>query len=161
MTKLFSVDHWTSWVLLLSAAILAGLIAWLALAIRRAWKAWILARRMATAATGEEIAERWLAARGHRVLERQLTRRAEIWVDGAAVPFDVRADLLVQMGDARVLVEVKTGEAADPRSPLTRRQLREYAEVFDVERVYLFDATNQRLLAIEFPQTSVVDLGRG
>jgi Holliday junction resolvase-like predicted endonuclease len=154
---LLPAEDWVRWALLVSVAILAGLIAWLALAIRRAWKAWLLTRRMSTAATGEEIAERWLAARGHRVLERQLTRRAKIWVDGAAVPFDVRADLLVQMGDSRVIVEVKTGDAADPCAPLTRRQLREYADVFNVERVFLFDATNQRLLTIEFPQATEVD----
>jgi Holliday junction resolvase-like predicted endonuclease len=154
VTDLFG-ERWILWALLLSAAVLTGLIAWLALAIRRLWKAWLLARRMSTAATGEELAERWLAARGHRVLQRQVTRRAEIWVDGTPVPFDVRADLLVQMGDARVLVEVKTGDAADPRSPHTRRQLREYADVFGVERVYLFDATRQRLSEIAFPQATV------
>ena len=38
---------------------------------------------MRRAASGEELAERWLAAHGHRVLARQLTKRCVMWVDGA------------------------------------------------------------------------------
>ncbi len=122
----------------------------MALAIRRAWKAWLLRRRMRGAASGEELAERWLAARGHRVLERQVTRRCVMWVDGVETPYDLRADLLVEIAGERVLVEVKTGDAADARATATRRQLREYAAEFGVERLYLFDATRQRLHAVEF-----------
>lgn len=134
---------------------LAALVAWLALVARRAWMAWRLHRRMSRAADGETLAERWLEARGHRVLDRQLTRRCTMHIDGRVAEYDVRADLLVQMGGERVLVEVKTGEAADPRHIPTRRQLREYASVFGVSRVYLFDATRERLLAIEFPDLEV------
>lgn len=137
---------------IVAAAVLAiAVVAWLALVLRRLWMAQRLHRRMAIASEGEAIAERWLASRGYRVLERQLTRRCTMHIDGRVAEYDVRADLLVQMGEERVLVEVKTGEAADPRHIPTRRQLREYASVFGVGRVLLFDASRERLLAVEFP----------
>jgi Holliday junction resolvase-like predicted endonuclease len=139
------------WFWIAAAIVLVALVAWLALAIRRVWKAWLLGRRMSRAAGGEGLAERWLTARGHRILDRQLTRRCTMWIDGEEVAYDLRADLLVQMGAERVLVEVKTGDAADPRSTATRRQLREYAAEFGVERLYLFDATREHLHEVEFP----------
>lgn len=139
------------WLLLGAGLAAIALVAWLALVLRRAWMAQRLHRRMAIAAGGEALAERWLTARGFRVLDRQISRRCTMHIDGRVAEYDVRADLLVQMGPERVLVEVKTGEAADPRHIPTRRQLREYASVFGVSRVYLFDATRERLLAVEFP----------
>lgn len=145
------LDTWVS--ALLPAIVVAalGLAAWLALVVRRWWKARVLHARMAVASDGERLAAEWLEAQGHRVLTRQLTKRCVMHVDGRRAEYDIRADLLVQMGDERVIVEVKTGEAADPRLPATRRQLREYAAVFGVETVYLFDAGAMRLLRIEFP----------
>lgn len=144
------LESWVVAVLLVLAASLLAMAGWAALAIRRWWKARVLHIRMATASDGERLAEHWLAAQGHRVLERQLSKRCTMHIDGRVAEYDIRADLLVQMGDERVIVEVKTGEAADPRLPATRRQLREYAAVFGVERVYLFDATRERLYEIVF-----------
>lgn len=141
----------------LALALALALAAWLALALRRWWKARVLVHRMAVASEGELRAERWLEARGHRVLTRQLTKRCEMHIDGRRAEYDIRADLLVQMGDERVIVEVKTGEAADPRLPATRRQLREYAAVFGVDRVYLFDASRETLLEIEFPEPPILE----
>jgi Holliday junction resolvase-like predicted endonuclease len=129
----------------------ATLLIWLTLRLRRWWKAYLLGIRMGRAANGEQLAERWLLANGYRILERQASRRCAMHINGRVAEFDVRADLIVARGDERLLVEVKTGHVADPRVPQTRRQLREYAEVFGVDRVYLFDATAQRLLEVSFP----------
>lgn len=139
--------------LLALAAALALLAAtvFVTLALRRWWKARLLARRMATAASAEAHAEQWLRVHGYQVLARQLSGQGTLTVDGQPYPFDIRADLLVQMGDERVIVEVKSGDAADPFLPSTRRQLREYAAVFDVSALYLFDATRGQLHRIEFP----------
>jgi Holliday junction resolvase-like predicted endonuclease len=131
-------------------ALAAGLV-WLTLALRRWWKARILHARMDVAAAGETRAEAWLADQGYRVLERQVSRRCQMHINGRVAEFDVRADLLVQMGDQVAVVEVKTGEAADPRLPATRRQLREYCAVFEVDQIYVFDATAGRVHKIEFP----------
>ena len=55
-----------------------------------------------------------------------------IWLDGEAQDFEVRIDLLVQRDDQVFVAEVKTGVLApDPAYPPTRRQLREYAGLFD------------------------------
>jgi Holliday junction resolvase-like predicted endonuclease len=140
-------------VLRLSAlVVLLALAAYLALFIRRWYKARILHTRMQLASEGEQSAERYLLAQGHKILERQALQRATMHINNRVAEFDVRADLLVQMGDDIALVEVKTGEAADPRHPATRRQLREYADLFDVDRLFLFDATAQKLHEIHFPE---------
>jgi len=130
---------------------LAATLVWLTLALRRWWKARVLAERMEVASDGERRAERWLSAQGYRVLERQLTRRCVMHINQRVAEYDVRADLLVRMGDEDVIVEVKTGEAADPRLPATRRQLREYCDVFGVDRIFLFDANTERLHEVQFP----------
>lgn len=153
--SLLDLPQWALAIGLAGALLLAALIGWLTLAIRRTWKAWLLRRRMSTASSGEIVAEQWLVARGFVILERQVTRRGMLWVDGAELTFEVRADLLVRRGDVTALVEVKTGDAADPRTAMTRRQLREYREVFGVERLFLFDATHARLSEIEFPEATL------
>lgn len=139
-------------VVAIAALLATALLAFLTLAIRRWWMARALARRMGIAAGGEALAERWLEARGHRILQRQASRRCTMHINGRVAEFDVRADLLVEIAGEEALVEVKTGDAADPRIPATRRQLREYCAVFGVDRVYVFDANVQRLHEIEFPE---------
>lgn len=134
----------------LSAILLIALTISLTLYLRRTLAARRLTTRMRAAAAAELLAEHWLTARGHQILDRQLTHRSTIWINEVPTDFDTRADLLVQMGPDRVLVEVKTGEAADPRSPATRRQLREYAAVYGVSVLYLFDADRQQLHRIDF-----------
>jgi hypothetical protein len=131
-------------------ALLIALTTYLTLHLRRHLAARRLTSRMRAAASAELLAEHYLTARGHQILDRQLTHRSTIWINDTPSDFDTRADLLVQMGPDRVLVEVKTGEAADPRSPATRRQLREYAAVYGVSVLYLFDADRQQLHRIDF-----------
>lgn len=138
--------------LALAGLAVAALLVWLTLVIRRWWKAQVLGARMDRAADGEALAERWLVANGFVILERQASRRCLMHINNRVAEFDVRADLLVARGDERLLVEVKTGEVADPRVPQTRRQLREYADVFDVDSVMVFDATRQRLYEVSFPE---------
>lgn len=139
----------TRW-LVVGGLLAAALLVILTLRIRRWWKAWLLGRRMAIAADGEVDAARWLEAQGYRIVERQASRRRIMHINGRVAEYDVRADLLVERDGQRLLVEVKTGEAADPRFPPTRRQLREYCAVFGVDRIYLFDATSLRLHEIQF-----------
>jgi hypothetical protein len=73
-------------------------------------------------------------------------------VDGVALPVDVRADLLVEKGARRFVVEVKTGKLA-PRleTAATRRQLLEYLVAFEVDGVLLFDAEASSLRTVVFP----------
>ncbi len=139
-------------VAILALACLAALLVVVAtLALRRWWMARRLNAQMAAAADGERLAERWLTARGYRIIERQLRRRATMHINGRVAEFDVRADLLVERDGEELLVEVKTGAAADPRVPETRRQLREYAALFPVDGLLVFDASQQRLYEVLFP----------
>jgi len=140
----------TSLLLALVAVLAAGLAVLLTLQVRRWWKARLLQTRMGTASEGEVDAERWLEARGYVIVERQAQRRCTMHINGRVAEFDVRADLLVRRDDELLLVEVKTGEAADPRFPPTRRQLREYCAIFGVDRIFLFDATSMRLHEVQF-----------
>lgn len=132
--------------------LVAALVVVTTLAVRRWWRARRLGHRMDAAAAGEALAERWLVAHGFRILERQANRRCTMHINGRVAEFDVRADLLVERDGELGVVEVKTGEVADPRVPATRRQLREYCAVFDVDRLYLFDADAGRLHEIVFPE---------
>lgn len=121
----------------------------------RRYARWRRRRRMArmreTGRRGEASAERWLRAHGFTIESGQVTRSCTVQVNGSAMSFDVRADYLVR--DSRgtlAVVEVKTGAAADPRATATRRQLFEYAAVYGVQDVYLFDGSAERLLHLEF-----------
>lgn len=137
--------------LVIAGLLVAAVVVWLTLSLRRWWMARRLGARMDRAADGEQLAERWLVAQGYTILERQASRRCVMYINDRVAEFDVRADLLVALGDERLLVEVKTGEVADPRVPQTRRQLREYAELFEVDAVAVFDATRKRLYRVAFP----------
>ncbi len=115
-------------------------------------------RRQRVASVGEEEAEALLAAEGFRVLERQVTARWTLHVDGEPQPVHCRADLLVQARSRsafprgqRFVAEVKTGDRAiDPTHPATRRQLMEYLHVFDVDGVLLVDMVHRRVHHVAF-----------
>ena len=54
--------------------------------------------------------------------------------------------------DETYVVEVKTGKSGpDPKKAATRRQLREYAAIYEADGLLLADMTAERLHAIEFP----------
>jgi hypothetical protein len=115
-------------------------------------------RRQSVASAGEVEAEALLAAEGFQILERQVTERWRLEIDGE--PYDVhcRADLLVRARSrcrfprgSRFVAEVKTGtRAIDPTHPATRRQLMEYLHVFDVDGVLLIDMRHRRVHHVQF-----------
>ena len=108
--------------------------------------------RNRVAQLGEADAERILEKAGFRVVERQARARWSMDVDGEPVEVDVRVDLLVQRRGRRYVAEVKTGERApDPTHPPTRRQLLEYALVFDAREVLLVDVPAREIRAVAFP----------
>ena len=139
------------WAVALLALLVFALCAWLTLRVRRWWKRLLLLRRMRHARRGEHDARAWLESHGFRIVEQQATRTAFLIVDGAELQFTVRADYLVERGGLRGVVEVKTGAVADPANRGTRRQILEYAWVYDVDVVYLFDADEGRLVEIQVP----------
>jgi len=137
---------------LCAAALLAALLGWwfAATRVRRHNMA-----RQTVAQAGESAAERLLADEGFTVLDRQVTRRWAMHVDGEPHEVACRADLLVGRDGLRYVAEVKTGErASDPRNPATRRQLLEYRLVFPVDGVLLVDMSDERVVHVEFPSRS-------
>jgi hypothetical protein len=151
------VTSWTE-VEVLRVALLAALavIATLALALWRSsgWVGRANRRRNEVARAGESDAERVLARLGWEVVARQVSRTWELEVDGEPQEVRSRADLLVRRGRGRrrYVVEVKTGDRAPtPTLPATRRQLLEYALVFDVEGVLLLDMDRREVHVVRFP----------
>ncbi len=86
------------------------------------------------------------------MLDAQVAQGATLRVDGTPTPFTVRADYLVERNGVRAVVEVKTGAVANPEARATRRQILEYAWVYGVSEVYLFDADAQVLRQIGIPE---------
>jgi Holliday junction resolvase-like predicted endonuclease len=127
----------------------------LALVSARAWRRFVLRRRFRRAREGEREAEQLLERAGYRILDAQVRQRGELLVDGERVAYEVRADLLATRRGRTYVVEVKTGaRAPKPSSAATRRQLREYADVYEVDGLLLADMQAGRLYAIEFPRRS-------
>ena len=124
---------------------------WLQDSLHRFWMRRRLARRWRRARRGEEQARGWLERNGFTILDEQVSQLSYLIVNGEELAFTVRADYLVEREGVRAIVEVKTGAVADPSSRGTRRQILEYAQVYGVSNVYLFDADEQRLHHIGVP----------
>jgi hypothetical protein len=136
------------WILLVLGAICGALLLRAGIALRQRWREH---RFRARAIAGEARAVAWLTTHGFTVLEEQADRSAMMIINGTPAPFTVRADLLVRKNGRVGVVEVKTGAMSTVRTAQTRRQLLEYAAVYAVDDVYLFDATREILTHAEFP----------
>ncbi|MFT7520741.1 MAG: Holliday junction resolvase-like predicted endonuclease [Kiritimatiellia bacterium] len=139
-------------ILLIGAAVLGMLLTW-------RWTRGRTGRRnrarQRVASRGERSAERLLRKAGYRLVERQVTRRWTLWVDGKPVQVSCRADLIVRRRSKRYIAEVKTGErAVDPALPATRRQLMEYQHVFDVDGIILVDMAHGLIRTVSFVESS-------
>ena len=101
---------------------------------------------------GEKEALRLLARAGFRVIDTEVGATGQVVVDGEPHEYTVRADALVRRRFRRYVAEFKGGaEAASIANRATRRQLLEYASVFDVHGVLLVDATEGRIHRVRFP----------
>jgi len=108
--------------------------------------------RQLVAQAGESLAEALLGEEGYEILDRQVTHRWAMHIDGEPHEVTCRADLLVSRDGLRYVAEVKTGaRASDPRHPATRRQLLEYRLAFPVDGVLLVDMESERVLHVDFP----------
>jgi len=106
--------------------------------------------RVVTAKYSEEEAEKLLVRQGFTILEKQKRTPLIIWVDGKSHLSYVLADFLVQKNKKTYVVEVKTGQAADPTEPATRRQLLEYEYVYQPDGLLLMDMNLGELHEVDF-----------
>ncbi len=117
---------------------------------------WVLRYRVGrarrTGAKGEARALRLLEARGWRILEREVAAEGVVRVDGEDQAYTVRADALVKRRRRVCVAEFKGGRgSATIAHRATRRQLLEYALLFDVDGVLLVDAESGRIHEVAFP----------
>jgi hypothetical protein len=131
----------------LCAVLVALVLGW---RLHRAVLGWRLGRRRRRGARGERAALALLEEAGYRVLAGQETATGRYRVDGEEVSFQVRADAIVEKAGRRLVVEIKTGAAADLATRATRRQLLEYAYVFRLDGVLLADMAERRLHRVDF-----------
>ena len=112
-------------------------------------------RRGRVARRAEEEAELLLQDLGYSIEERQAVRSWPMLVDGESVKASVRADLLVTRDGEIFVAEVKSGGAARPTLPATRRQLLEYLLAFEVHGVLLVDMEQGSVHPVEFPAVAI------
>jgi len=109
-------------------------------------------KRFKRGAEGEAEALLYLQRHGFTICKAQEEQAASIQVNGVSHDYTVRADYRAVKKGKHCIVEVKTGKkAVDPLFSDTRRQLLEYAVVYNVDTVFLFDADEGELLEIDFP----------
>ncbi len=131
------------------AACLVGLVLW----IQQWWRSTKHHERGRRGRRGERHASTILKRAGYTIVEEQVHRQWQLQADGQLVNASCRADFLVSRNKCRYIAEVKTGKiATNPAFPATRRQLLEYAHVYqDVDGLLLVDVQNRRVLEVAFP----------
>lgn len=142
----------TPWLIII--AFLVGLLIWALIGWWRATTRVGRANRARgrVARKAETDAERLLAKQGFTVLERQLTQRWTLEVDGEDRQVICRVDLLVERDGEIFVADVKTGDLAPrPHQPATRRQLLEYLLAFEADGALLVDMRRRRVRSVSFP----------
>ena len=100
---------------------------------------------------GEFEAKSFLKNLGFTIIAEQAPLISSLFIDNKKYSYEVKVDYLVKKGDKKALVEVKTGtEATNPLNINTRRQILEYMLLYNVDKVFLFDAQNKKLKEIKF-----------
>jgi hypothetical protein len=140
-----------STVLVVAAVLTAAAVgAWIAIRLHDLLDRRQRRHRSAIGQAGERSAQEWLTAHGFTIRGVQSRLTARMVVDGVIEEYEVCADYVVERNGRRAVVEVKTGASAHPTARATRRQIFEYAALFDVEQVFVFDANLSRLHAVSF-----------
>ena len=118
------------------------------------YKRWRMRQQLASSRAqgrkGEEDAAKWLKDFGFERLESQTERNFHYFVNGMAHNFRVRPDFIAHYQGQAWLIEVKTGKSASPSEQSTRRQIREYAQLWPHHRYALLDATQGVLHEVSF-----------
>jgi len=148
-----SIQGLPAWAAPAAAGVLLVLGVLLGLAVAR-WRVTArIARSRRVGREGGKKAVALLRRRGFTILETEVTAEGRMIVDGEAAPYRVRADAIVKKWFRRYVAEFKGGTvSASPANRATRRQLLEYALLFDVHGVLLVDAAAGKIRRVEFPR---------
>jgi len=147
-------------IILLALAVLF-LGAWCSRAVSRWWRRFLMQRRFKRGHKGEEKARAYLKRNGYKILGEEVTIEPFMWIDGEKTKYKVRADYLAEKKGVRSIFEVKNGKAANFTDRATRRQLREYAAVYDVDQVCLYDGNTDSHVTVAFDCTPIPMSSRG
>jgi hypothetical protein len=108
-------------------------------------------KRFKKSKIGEFEAKSYLKNLGFTIIAEQVPLTSSLLIDNKRYNYEVKADYLVQKRNKKAVVEVKTGrEAANPLNINTRRQILEYMLLYNVDKVFLFDAQNKKLKEMKF-----------
>lgn len=105
-------------------------------------------------AEGEKIAAEWLQKKGFKDIQSQQVFQSYFEINGQEKEFQIKPDFLASKDGFEWIIEVKTGSAASPASIPTRRQIREYAQLFPHCRYALFDGNAKKLHEISFERST-------
>ena len=126
----------------------------------RLWR-WLKARRLAISRLrgqeGERNAEQWLHDNGFTHIQSQTEQTFGYMVDGEVCTFKVRPDFFARFQGQKWLIEVKTGKSAAPEHQNTRRQIREYAQLWPNMKYGLFDGDHGTLKEVSFRKRIRID----
>lgn len=119
--------------------------------LSRAKKRKILKNNRDGGADGELKAKAYLQKNGFTILKEQAHIEKQMIIDGHAQSFTLRADFLVEKDTKTAVVDAKSGvECVNPSNSATRRQLLEYFTCYDVDRVYIYNSIEDKLVSVEF-----------
>ena len=98
----------------------------------------------------EQKAIKLLKKNGYKIESFQTTAKGKLLQDDETLTFLIRADLIVSKNKKKFIAEVKSGKAASIEEINTRRQLLEYAKVFNTKDLILIDTKKNKIKKIEF-----------
>lgn len=101
---------------------------------------------------GERTSIKLLEKNGYKILDEQIKLNGYFFIDDELNKFDLRPDLLVEKNEVQYIVEIKTGEVANPSNRNTRRQLHEYSYYRDQDAILLIDPIKRSIKKISFKQ---------
>lgn len=134
-------------------AFCAGIaVMWLIAKLQKTFESFKRKKRFKRGTEGEAEACLYLQKHGFSICRAQDETAASMLINGISHDYTVRADYVAVKKGKRCIVEVKTGKkAVDPLFSDTRRQLLEYAVVYKVDNIFLFNADDGILMKIDFP----------
>ena len=131
-------------------AILIIILLYLGWKIRRAYKNFLFFLLKRKGKRGEENAKTLFKNNGYKILSSQHKMQGILYENNKKITFEVRPDYLVEKNNMTYIAEVKTGLSALIGERNTRRQLLEYAKLFNSNKVLLVDLTRNKIRIIEF-----------
>lgn len=100
--------------------------------------------------SGEDQAVQYLTDIGFENIQLSNFSEHQFWVEDVPIQFSLRPDILAVYAGEKWLIEVKNGEESTISNRYTRRQILEYQVQYPEHQVAIYDATQGKLLKVEF-----------